>query len=167
MAKVADIIKQLRQDRNMTQLGLAARSGLKYSLIRSIESGRNQLTSCATRVALAKAFGVSTRDLIGADDAPRDQGNASRWKRANATLPLANACGDIIKQLRQDRNMTQEDLAARAGLKFSLIRSIESGRNQLTSYATRVALAKAFGVQLVELSLLLDAPSPTVDVITT
>lgn len=64
--------------------------------------------------------------------------------------------GDIIRQLRQDRSMTQEDLAARAGLKFSLIRSIESGRNQLTSYATRAALSKAFDLPLVELARLLD-----------
>lgn len=65
--------------------------------------------------------------------------------------------GDIIRQLRQDRSMTQEDLAARAGLKFSLVRSIESGRNQLTSYATRAALSRAFGMPIDKLSALLDA----------
>jgi transcriptional regulator with XRE-family HTH domain len=68
--------------------------------------------------------------------------------------------GEIIRQLRQDRSMTQEDLAARAGLKFSLIRSIESGRNQLTSYGTRAALSKAFDLPLVELARLLDGPAP-------
>ena len=79
-------------------------------------------------------------------------------------MPTAGA---IIRDLRQQRGLTQEALASAAGVKFSFLRSVECGRNALRAYDKRAALAKGLGLQLVDLARLLDGPSPPVDVTST
>lgn len=53
--------------------------------------------------------------------------------------------GDKIKQLRQDRNWTLEDLAERTGLCASTIHTIERG-NTIPIINTVVVIARQFGV---------------------
>ncbi len=77
-----------------------------------------------------------------------------RFTRYIASMAEAAA---VIRGLRQNQGLTQEDLALRAGLKFSFVRSVESGRNLLKAYDKREAFAKGLNIPLSELAKLLDA----------
>ena len=61
------------------------------------------------------------------------------------------ALGKAIRQLRQEREMTQEALAHVAGVTVSHLSTIERGHSNPT-WATVKAIAAALGVSLVELA---------------
>ncbi|EKD86858.1 MAG: DNA-binding protein [uncultured bacterium] len=54
-----------------------------------------------------------------------------------------------IEQLRKEKGLTQEELAAKAGLHRAYFWDIENGRN--TSIKTAYKIARALGVKLSEL----------------
>jgi HTH-type transcriptional regulator, competence development regulator len=55
-----------------------------------------------------------------------------------------------LKKLREQRSMTQEELANAAGLSISFIRSIEQGLNA-PSFESMEGIAFALGVSVMEL----------------
>lgn len=55
--------------------------------------------------------------------------------------------GEIIKQLRKEKRMTQEELAERIGVQKSAVAKWETGRTQNLKRETLDALAILFGVQ--------------------
>ena len=57
--------------------------------------------------------------------------------------------GARVKQLRQGRRMTQEQLAERAGLSYKFVGEVERGRANPT-LTTLAALADALGVTLID-----------------
>lgn len=57
--------------------------------------------------------------------------------------------GDRIERLRKEKNLTQEELAVKAGLHRAYFWDIESGRN--VSIKTAYKIAKALGVKLSDL----------------
>jgi DNA-binding XRE family transcriptional regulator len=57
----------------------------------------------------------------------------------------------VLKELREDRGMTQEDLAFNAGLTVSTMSRIERGLND-PGWTTVARLAKALGVSLEEIT---------------
>lgn len=71
---------------------------------------------------------------------------------------LRGRVGARLKQLRQARRLTQEQLAERAGLSYKFIGEVERGRGNPT-LTTLSALSDALGVGLVEL-LGLEADRP-------
>lgn len=64
---------------------------------------------------------------------------------------------EVVRKLRAQAGLTQEELANRSGLRFSFVRSVEQGRNALSAYDKRQALAKGLGVSLVDFARMLDA----------
>lgn len=65
------------------------------------------------------------------------------------------ALGEAIRQLREKRSMSQEDLAHDAGVTTSTISTIERGRSNPT-WATVKGIAQALGVSMRELAQLVD-----------
>jgi transcriptional regulator with XRE-family HTH domain len=63
----------------------------------------------------------------------------------------ANRLAARLHSLRQDRGMTQEQLAARAQVAVSTLRKIESGRVVEPGYFTVLSLAAALGIRLRDL----------------
>jgi XRE family aerobic/anaerobic benzoate catabolism transcriptional regulator len=63
---------------------------------------------------------------------------------------LRGRVGARVKQLRQARRLTQEQLAERAGLSYKFIGEVERGRGNPT-LTTLAALSEALGVGLVDL----------------
>ena len=63
---------------------------------------------------------------------------------------LRGRVGARVKQLRQARRLTQEQLAERAGLSYKFIGEVERGRGNPT-LTTLAALSDALGVVLVDL----------------
>ena len=63
------------------------------------------------------------------------------------------ALGDRIRQLREERGMSQEALARAAGLSVGVVTKLErtKGRQQDVRLGTAVALADALGVTVDEL----------------
>lgn len=63
---------------------------------------------------------------------------------------LRGRLGTRLKQLRQARRLTQEQLAERAGLSYKFVGEIERGRGNPT-LTTLAALSEALGVALTDL----------------
>lgn len=57
--------------------------------------------------------------------------------------------GSTIRELRQQRNMTQADLAERAGIRQETLCRIERGRGMNPTFLTVEALLDVLGHQLV------------------
>jgi transcriptional regulator with XRE-family HTH domain len=66
------------------------------------------------------------------------------------------ALGKAIRQLREERGMTQETLAQEAGVTVGHMSMIERGHSNPT-WATVKGIAKAIGVSMSELARLADA----------
>ena len=67
----------------------------------------------------------------------------------------AGHIGPRLKQLREAHGLTQQELAAAAGLSVSIVFQIEQGRQTNPKIATLLALSRALGVGV---SALLSAP---------
>lgn len=63
---------------------------------------------------------------------------------------LRGRVGARLRQLRQARRLTQEQLAERAGLSYKFVGEVERGRGNPT-LTTLAALSEALGVALVDL----------------
>ena len=63
---------------------------------------------------------------------------------------LRGRVGTRLRQLRQARRLTQEQLAERAGLSYKFVGEVERGRGNPT-LTTLAALSDALGVRLVDL----------------
>jgi transcriptional regulator with XRE-family HTH domain len=67
-----------------------------------------------------------------------------------ATRPPHATFGSVIRSLREDRGVSQEDLAAAAGIHTTYLSGIERGRRN-PSWDVVVALAAALNLTLAEL----------------
>jgi len=65
----------------------------------------------------------------------------------------------VVKQLREERDITQEDLAYEAGITVSSLSRIERGLNS-PGWTTVVKIINALGVSLAELVEGLERPPP-------
>jgi len=66
-------------------------------------------------------------------------------------LPPDPALGLAIKELREARDLTQEELASRAGMTFGTVSRLESAKSA-PAWATAMQLIDALGVSLPELA---------------
>lgn len=66
-------------------------------------------------------------------------------------LPMESTIGERIRRLRNDVVMTQDDLAAAAGVSTDLIRKLEQGRRHTASIGSLHRIAAALDVDLGEL----------------
>jgi transcriptional regulator with XRE-family HTH domain len=66
------------------------------------------------------------------------------------------ALGRAIRRLREERGLTQEALAASAGMTFGTVSRLESAKSA-PAWATVTQLADALGVTMAELGQLVDA----------
>ena len=61
------------------------------------------------------------------------------------------AIGQIIKRLREERGLSQTQLAKAAGLHYTRIYRVETGREKLSRIETFAAVADALGLEIGEL----------------
>jgi transcriptional regulator with XRE-family HTH domain len=66
-------------------------------------------------------------------------------------LPPDPALGMAIKELRETRGLTQEELASRAGMTFGTVSRLESAKSA-PAWATVMQIIDALGVSLSELA---------------
>lgn len=60
-------IKELRERKGLTQVELAAATGLRQGAITNLETGRTKYPTLPIALRLAAALGVEPRDLIATD----------------------------------------------------------------------------------------------------
>lgn len=102
---LGDKIVMLRQEKKMSQAQLAERAGISTTYLCQIERG-NVTPSLDTLKTLAEALNVSPQDLM--------------------EPPCHVGCR--LKKVRQERGITQAELASKAGVSTGLIGQIESGK---------------------------------------
>lgn len=56
--------------------------------------------------------------------------------------------GYKIKEIREKKNMTQEDLSARSGVSRATISALENGSSRATTTKTLMNIARALGVSI-------------------
>lgn len=57
-------LKQIRNEKNITQQELSEKSGIARSIISELENGHSESITTKTMVALAKALGVPVKDIF-------------------------------------------------------------------------------------------------------
>lgn len=72
----------------------------------------------------------------------RSAARSEAWR----ARPLPAGLAGTLRRLREARDWTQADLAKRAGLAFSSIQALESGRTKSPTLDTARKLAAALGV---------------------
>lgn len=66
--------------------------------------------------------------------------------------------GDVVRRLREARFLSQEELAAKAGVSEATIRRIEDGRTERSHRPTLRSIAEALGVDVSEIIEIETAP---------
>lgn len=126
-----NLIRELRQKRNLTLQELAQRADLSVSYLSEIERGKKQ-PSLETVEKLSMALNISKEGLIS--DNPQTPVNL----------------GDKIVLLRQKHNLSLSDLAEKVGISSSYLCQIENGR-VLPALSTLKNIAEALGIKAEDL----------------
>ena len=114
-------ISILRRERGLSLSELAQKAGISATYLCQIENG-HVLPSLATLKAIARALNASPQDFLS-----------------------SSHVGYKIKKIRQERGITQAELAKKAGVSTGLIGQIESGKVE-PSIKTLEKIAKALSL---------------------
>ena len=60
-------VKEIREEKGITQLELAEKSGVTRATIWKLETGESEVTTTKTLVSIAEALGVTVGELFSAD----------------------------------------------------------------------------------------------------
>jgi transcriptional regulator with XRE-family HTH domain len=135
----------LRVQHNTSQMALASRLGVvTQSHLSHLEAGR-KAPSLELVIRLADIFSVRI-DYLLRDDIPVDQPKPHQAQETPSQQSPPQLFGTKLRQLRQDRNMTQSVLADRLALtSHSHVSFIESQRKE-PSINLVLQIADLFGV---------------------
>jgi len=135
-------LKHLRQHREFSQLELAITADLDRSYISQLEGGR-LLPSLTTLVKLAASLNVSIGELVDFKLESRDE--KPTQSRSTKKPSVDEVFGDVLVQLRKATGLSQQQLAAAAGIDRSFISRLERGLVSF-SVTTIFKLAKPLNV---------------------
>ncbi len=136
MKTLGERIRRMREERGWTQTELGKKLGVSGTTITRYEKGlRHPDPEGLTK--LADVFDCSIDHLLGRESP----------KQANIG---ADHFGERLMQLREDRNMTQKELAKVTGLSQSYIARLER-HHAPPSEETLKRLAKGLGIEVDEL----------------
>ena len=124
-------LKNKRQELGLTQEELAEKADLDATYVGSIERGERNV-SLGNIIALAHALMISPNELI--------PGEHHRKKEQTKV-----AFGKCLKSKREERGLTQEELAEKAGLNSIFIECCERGEGTI-SFENIIALAQALRI---------------------
>jgi transcriptional regulator with XRE-family HTH domain len=127
-----DRLKKLRQRQEISQEELARRSNLKLSNLAKLEGGFNSNPTLQTMAALAKVLSNNSLDVLLFNQI---------GSRGVNRIKIENL-GQRIKALRQEREISQEELARQSDLKLSNLAKLEGGFGLNPTLTTLRLLAK-------------------------
>jgi transcriptional regulator with XRE-family HTH domain len=123
-------LKVLRQKQGFSQEELAHLADLKLSNLAKLEGGFNSNPTLATLVSLAKILSDNSLD-----------GLVTHGKKLDKKVDFGGL-GERIKILRQEKGISQGELARLADLKLSNLAKLEGGFNSNPTLTTLKALAR-------------------------
>ena len=138
----AQQLRRLRREQRLSQVELARRAGLSIGIIRGYEAGHHH-PSRPRIPQLARILGVSEDEL------------ARHLAPPTETSPF----GRVLRELRERRGLTQQQLAARSGCTAHVISHYEIARTH-PNPENLDAIAAALGVPPHQLSALAAERSP-------
>jgi transcriptional regulator with XRE-family HTH domain len=150
-----EVLKAWRVHKGMSGTELADRAGLAQSHVSDIERGKIGLPRKPAREKLARALEIDAWTLYTRELPPILPRPQPRHDDEDAVT----IDGRAVQPLREDRGLSQEELATAIGRSRDYVSVIESGEQPRVSRATAEGLAAALGV---DLSLLL-APADALD----
>ena len=130
-------IKEYREKHNLTIADFARLAKVSGASIYRYESGYPYAT-IQTVKNIAKALGIKEKDLV-----------ANPEDLQPVDIHSIDTLGGRVKALRNDRGMSQFQLAKKVGIAISIIYKIESGITKNSKYIGDIA--KVLGVNLLEL----------------
>jgi transcriptional regulator with XRE-family HTH domain len=147
---LAAMLRRVRADRAFSQEEVAARIQRPAGFVARLESADVPEPSVLTVALLASACEVSVSLFVASfalptDDPlpwPREHRPPSRRRRA--TFPGARALGATLRELRYQRNWSQQELGARAGMSASHIGALERGAIQSPLLLTVARIGRGF-----------------------
>ena len=131
-------IRKLRKEFNLAQTQLATETGFSDSVISDWEIG-NRIPCANAIIILSGYFQVSTDYLLKVSD---DNTMLHRINDFDVDMTIFN---NRLKELRANKNLSQEQLAKKAGLTKTSINHWENG-TCLPNANAIIALARYFGV---------------------
>ena len=137
-AKFTSNIRELRKEFNLAQTRLAEETGFSNSVISDWEIG-NRIPCANAIIILSRYFQVSTDYILKVSN---DNTMLHRLDDFDVDMSIFNK---RLKELRTNRNLSQEQLAKRAGLTKTSINHWENG-TCLPNANAIVTLAHFFGV---------------------
>jgi len=116
--KIGSFIKRKREEAEMSIIDLAAKTPVTDDTIGDIESGTIQTPSTPVINAIAKAIGVSAKQLT--DLLPAKAEPSETVAKAGDMLP-----GEFLRNIRRKKKKGHDDIEKRAGLKRGRLKRIE------------------------------------------
>lgn len=129
-------IAELRKGSGMTQENLAEALNISRSTLAGYEA-ENKHPPYRTLVKIAKYFGVSIYYLMGITDRLLGEEEPEETSITD--------CGSIIKELRKEAGMTQEELGEKLGVIKQTVCAWEKGISKVGN-DTLITLSRLFGV---------------------
>ena len=120
--KIADKIKQIRKESGKSQQEMSDILGLPRYIIANWEQGRSA-PALEDIAKISECFNCSTDYLLGRED---DTSNNAFFPEYIETKK--GKFGNILRQFRKERGLTQEELAEKMGLKYYNIGDWERGK---------------------------------------
>ena len=130
---LSERLKQTREHLKISRKDVAEHLGIAVRTYASYENGEREPNS-ETLISLSKLYNVSTDYMLGLSDTPISHSDGTKFSRR-------------LKELRNARNMTQQDLADMIGISKSSINMYEHGERE-PGIETLKALGDIFDVDL-------------------
>ena len=122
--KLGDVLKKERERKKLSVEDVAHRMGISLEQYHEVEAGNSHAEEWGPRLSsIAIALQTPTSRLI-----------AETGKSAQAKL-IEGQCGQLIRSRREERGLSQKELADKLGIQVTDLESIESGRTLLEMYA--------------------------------
>ena len=143
--ELAERVKKRREELGWSQEELANKMGYSSrTSINKIENGR----ACSQKiiVRLSKALDVSVSYLMGWEDATNEEVEETKEKNNNEKI----AIGQLLKQIREQHNLTLQEMASEISISINTLQKYESGEVEAPQVILK-AYSKYFGVDINEL----------------
>lgn len=134
--KFSEKLKTLRKRKGLSQQEFSKIMGIAQNTLSNWELG-NRRPDYETLNKIADYFGVTVDDLISRQELPEDQPVSSS----------ASQFGNMLRLLREQKNLKQKELGDKFGVKNNTISNWESGRTE-PGYEVLIELANFFSVSI-------------------
>ncbi len=149
--KIGSFIRRKREEAEMSITDLAAKTPVTDSTIGDIEDGTIQTPSAPVIKAIAKAIGVSEKQLNDLLPTSAEPSEAVAKNKGDLAAPLSEAettkadhmkRGEFLKNIRRKKKKNHADVEKQMGLKAGRLKRIEDDEDEI-DFETMAGIAEA------------------------